>query len=117
MPSPFPGMNPYLEQDDVCHDFHQTFCGLCRELLVPQVRPAYYVKVDEHVYIHELSAEERRLVGSADVSVARTPNGHTPAVQNGILTAPATVRVPVAIDEQRESYLEIRDRQTQRSSP
>ena len=25
MPSPFPGMNPYLEQPDVWHDFHQGF--------------------------------------------------------------------------------------------
>lgn len=25
MPSPFPGMNPYLEQDDVWQDFHQSF--------------------------------------------------------------------------------------------
>ena len=25
MPSPFPGMNPFLEQDDVWHDFHATF--------------------------------------------------------------------------------------------
>ena len=24
MPSPFPGMNPYLEQDDVWHDFHKA---------------------------------------------------------------------------------------------
>ena len=25
MPSPFPGMNPWLEQDGIWHDFHQTF--------------------------------------------------------------------------------------------
>jgi hypothetical protein len=105
-------MNPYLEQDDLFHDFHQAFCTLCRELLVPQVRPAFYVKMDEHVYIHELSGEERRLVGRAEVSVARPPNSHPLAAPNGTLTAPATVRVPVAVDEQRESFLEIRDRQT-----
>jgi hypothetical protein len=23
MPSPFPGMNPYLETDDAWHDFHE----------------------------------------------------------------------------------------------
>ena len=31
MPSPFPGMNPYLEQRDVWRDFHGTFLGRLRE--------------------------------------------------------------------------------------
>ena len=30
MPSPFPGMNPYLEQDDVWHDFRLCFTWLRR---------------------------------------------------------------------------------------
>ena len=25
MPSPFPGMNPYLEQEDAWRDFHEAF--------------------------------------------------------------------------------------------
>jgi hypothetical protein len=25
MPSPFPGMNPWLEQDDVWEDFHSRY--------------------------------------------------------------------------------------------
>ncbi len=25
MPSPFPGMDPYLEQEIIWHDFHQRF--------------------------------------------------------------------------------------------
>jgi hypothetical protein len=59
MPSPFPGMNPYLEQNTVWNNFQQQFCPLCVEMLVPQVRPHFIVMMDEHVYIHELSAEER----------------------------------------------------------
>ena len=71
MPSPFPGMNPYLEQDYVWHDFHEQFIPLCRQLLVPQVRPGYIVRLDEHIYIHELPSEERRFLGRADLGVAR----------------------------------------------
>jgi hypothetical protein len=33
MPSPFPGMNPYLEQYDAWHDFHERFIPLAAELL------------------------------------------------------------------------------------
>ncbi len=54
MPSPFPGMNPYLEQDDAWHDFHERFIPLAADVLGAQVRPNYIVKIDEHVYVHEL---------------------------------------------------------------
>src|SRR5260370_2174079 len=69
MPSPFPGMNPYLEQDDAWHDFHERFLSLIADLLVAQVRPAYIVKIDEHVYVHEVPAEPRRFLGRPDLSI------------------------------------------------
>jgi hypothetical protein len=51
MPSPFPGMNPYLEQVRAWHDFHERFIPKAAEQITPQVRPAYIVRIDEHVYI------------------------------------------------------------------
>ena len=47
-------MNPYLEQDDAWHNFHEQFPMAVVEMLVPQVRPNYFVRVDEHVYLHEM---------------------------------------------------------------
>jgi hypothetical protein len=44
-------MNPYLEQDDAWHDFHERFLPLVADLLVAQVRPGYIVKIDEHVQL------------------------------------------------------------------
>src|SRR5256885_15376829 len=73
MPSPFPGMNPYLEQEEVWQDFHQSFIPRVRAILAEQVRPAYVVKVEEHRFIHELSAEERRLLGRAGGGLAAGP--------------------------------------------
>lgn len=35
MPSPFPGMNPYLEQPDTWEDFHHNFMTRVQEMLVP----------------------------------------------------------------------------------
>jgi hypothetical protein len=54
MPSPFPGMNPYLEQEGVEHDFHQSFIPACAEKLVPQVRPEYIVQIGVDRYTHQL---------------------------------------------------------------
>ena len=53
MPSPFPGMNPYIEQADLWKDFHDTFIPAAREVLAAMVRPRYYVRIEEHLVIHE----------------------------------------------------------------
>lgn len=114
MPSPFPGMNPYLEQPDAWHDFHERFCPACSDVLVPQVRPDYVVKLDEHVYIHELPAEERRLLGRADVSVAEATEHRVAPTQAQTLEAPAYGRLLPSVDIERLNYVEIRDRQTRK---
>jgi enoyl reductase-like protein len=47
MPSPFPGMNPFLEQNDTWEDFHQDFITRAREMLTAQVGGNYTVAVGE----------------------------------------------------------------------
>ncbi|QDU22731.1 hypothetical protein ETAA1_47170 [Urbifossiella limnaea] len=54
MPSPFPGMNPYLEQHGVWNDFHKTFLVTMRELLTPQLVPRYVGRLEEHVHTHNV---------------------------------------------------------------
>src|SRR5439155_18245176 len=67
MPSPFPGMNPYLEHEDAWNDFHERFIPAAAEEIGRQVRPAYIVKIDQNVYVNELPEGERRLLGRLDV--------------------------------------------------
>ncbi len=109
MPSPFPGMNPYLEQDHVWHDFHERCCPAVAEFLTPQVRPSYVARIDEHVYIHEMPGEGRRLAGRADVSLARTQTTETARGPAAVLEPPVQVQLP-AIDIERVGFVEIRDR-------
>ena len=74
MPSPFPGMNRYLEQPTVWQDFHQRLVTHISENLSGQVRPLYYVKIEESVFIHEPSGDERRkLLGRPDVALFENP--------------------------------------------
>ena len=110
MPSPFPGMNPYLEQEGVWQDFHQSAIPIIREALMQQIRSRYFVKVEEHLFIHELPGDERRLLGRADVSVTPAPlPARNPAGRG--LAAPAFARLPTPVDVERHSYLAIRDRE------
>jgi hypothetical protein len=112
MPSPFPGMNPYIERAEVWQDFHDSFMPFVRDVLAPQVPSTYYVKIEEHVFIHERSAAERRPLGQPDLSVLTTGGGLTAAATATAprASAPASVLVPSGVDEVRLPYLEIRDR-------
>lgn len=112
MASPFPGMNPYLEQDDVWHDFHERFLPAAAEVIGSQVQPEYIVKIDEHVYVHELPADSRRFLGRADLGVtAVRPAPGSASTAAGVLDAPARIRLP-AVDIEGESFIEIRDRRS-----
>src|SRR5207302_9938984 len=98
MASPFPGMNPYIERASVWHDFHERWIPLAADWIGAQVLPRYFVRIDEHMYIHELSAEERRFIGRGDLLVpalAPVNPGGVPAAP--ILEAPTEVGVP-AVD-------------------
>jgi hypothetical protein len=109
-------MNPYLENDDAWHNFHEQFPAVAVEMLVPQLGPDYFVKVDEHVYIHELPEDRRQLWGRSDIHVGQRLNPPTPSESNGgtaISTAPSRVTLPAA-DRFGLSYVEIRDRRNRR---
>jgi hypothetical protein len=109
-------MNPYLEQPSAWHDFHESFCYECRRLLSSQLGPRYVAKLDEHVYLHEFSshessAEERRLLGLGDVTVADAGAGASVVTGGTAIAAPVEVELPTTLDLERENYIEIRDRE------
>ena len=45
MPSPFPGMDPYLENPVWWPDFHHSFITYARDALQPGLRPRYRARV------------------------------------------------------------------------
>ncbi len=115
MPSPFPGMNPYLEQPDVWHDFHERFMPIAASCINAEVGPNYYVKIDEHIYVHEADDESRELIGMADIAVTHRGNQvwskvHAPGGL-GLLEPPVKVHVKDVCDL-AESFVEIRDRRS-----
>jgi hypothetical protein len=109
MPSPFPGMNPYLESD-VWHGFHQMFVPACSQSLVPQVRPDYIVTLEETVYVHELPDQERLLRIRPDVSVLTHAQQVGAVAATAVLSPPEYTLIRPAVDVERESYIAVRDR-------
>ena len=51
MPSPFPGMDPYLEKASIWPDLHQRLITYTSEALQPQIRPKYIARIGERVQL------------------------------------------------------------------
>jgi hypothetical protein len=115
VPSPFPGMNPYLEQPYVWGDFHNRFMSYASEAISTQIRPNFLVKLEEQVYIHERSGEERRkLLGRPDISVLEESTSQAPVVLKTDPQSRNQLQAIIAslpdVEVERHAYIEIRDR-------
>src|SRR5436190_21147273 len=57
MPSPFPGMDPYLEEPWLWSDFHLTLSIKLRMELVKRLSPRYVALTDRYVWIQDSEDE------------------------------------------------------------
>jgi hypothetical protein len=113
MRSPFPGMDPYLEQPFFWPEFRARLIIAIANHLAPRLRPRYYVGVEVRTYEDDGDAEI--LVGIPDVVVTSNQPRADLSIQNTIATAvkPRQVSLPVPI-ERKYRYLEIREVGTDR---
>jgi Protein of unknown function (DUF4058) len=105
MPSPLPGMNPYLEAPELWSEFHSRMIVAIADALDTTLSQAYRVAVEKRVYLSQ--GEETILIGIPDVALTATPTA-TPRTATAIATAPMVVEIPLA-EEVQERYLEIRE--------
>ncbi len=117
MGSPFPGMNPYLENPATWPNLHSRLIVAIANLLGPKIRPKYRVVVEEAVYRRDES-DQAVLIGVPDVSVrfsgALSPEPEEVSPEGNIAVAtpePVVVTVPMP-DVVRHRYLEIRSLRT-----
>lgn len=106
MRSPFPGMDPYLEHPTLWPGVHNGLIAALQLDLAPQIRPHYYVAIEERLYITE--PDQRVFVGRPDLAVVGQPAAETPLKPVPSTPSGLTVQVPLP-DEVRETYLEVRE--------
>lgn len=110
MPSPFPGMNPYLEHPEIWPGVHHWLIVELARFLSPQLRPKYRVAVEVRMY--ETIGEQSLLVGIPDLTVkgsqatTKQPISNVAVAQSP--TQPQTVEVPVP-ETIKQGYLEVRE--------
>lgn len=116
MPSPFPGMDPYLEAPDIWPDLHDALAGGIRSQLNETLPAPYYARVEmrQELGIIEEPGDRQRLI--PDVVVASRPTAAPqPASEGGpiaTLTRRETsraIRLRVHIEPIRHLFVEIRD--------
>src|SRR3954464_1218835 len=72
MPSPFPGMDPYLEDPAFWRDFHSRFINACSELLSDRLPDGYEARIDEQLRLVE-HTPERATARVPDVGITHDP--------------------------------------------
>jgi len=105
MPSPFPGMDPYLEHPDVWPDVHNRLIAALGDDLSPALRPRYYVALEERTYLEEPA--ELVLGGQPDLAVVGRGRGAEAGAEPRRTPAEVEVELPMS-EPVRETYLEVR---------
>jgi hypothetical protein len=106
MPSPFPGMDPYLEHPQLWPEVHSRLIVAIADALGPQLRPKYRVAVEKRVY----EDVDGLAIGQPDSSIFRVVPDATLAPAPPSLTATEPILVEVPLPEViTQRYLEIRE--------
>ena len=113
MPSPFPGMNPYLEHPELWSEVHSRLIVAIADDLADHLGNQYRVAIEKRTYFsgEDSSGEDSLLVGIPDVSVVSKQPESSPSSMTATLTPPVEpilVTLPMA-EEVQERYLEIRE--------
>lgn len=113
MPSPFPGMDPYLEDPSVWEEFHHTFITECMYFLSARLPETYIAKIDERVELisrgDEAATQYVPDIAVAQEQDARGPRGKEPADNGGgVALAVTPITIPSADSlEVKEGYINI----------
>jgi hypothetical protein len=113
MPSPFPGMDPYLENPALWPDVHHRLISVASEFLLAAVRPRYFVQIDERLYVAD-EFDEARSVIVPDIHIRDIEPSGFGAVRGAVAVEPGIELEPALRVEMHESRIEIVDREQQR---
>ena len=108
MPSPFPGMDPYLEDPIEWSDLHFRLIGAISRQIIEQIAPHFYVRVEQRVSIVDPDAEAQRVI-IPDLYLAQTGTQPTQSATSATRIATPTLITVLEDLELREHYIEIYD--------
>jgi hypothetical protein len=102
MPSPFPGMDPYLEDPAFWSDFHRRFITCLGDAILDHLPDAYDARIDEMVRV--VAPDEKAVRYYPDVAVTGGPTEGTTGATATIDLEPI---VMTELEEVRDVWLEV----------
>ena len=115
MPSPFPGMDPYLESPHIWPDVHHRLISEIQTALNPALKPGYVARVDLRVYVSDIDDPGREVI-IPDLRIEKSAaNGSRKGKRsNGAAVALAEPEIMSFLfdEEIKEARLEIRHRES-----
>lgn len=112
MNSPFPGMNPYLENNIFWSEVHHRLITAIADAIEVNIPPQYRVAIEQRTYLSDDS--DSVLVGIPDVSVFSQQEKllkHSSTTTDVSASEGITVTMPMP-ENVKESYLEIKEAAT-----
>lgn len=114
MPSPFPGMDPWLEDPEYWSGFHTTFMVHVRAAITHVLPAGYFAEVEQYVWLQGEDPEHREPFAVPDSHVAHRGNGVT-AVATKVASDPSTeVTLPRSGKRKGRKFVQIVDRRGHR---
>lgn len=117
MPSPFPGMDPYLENPSKWPDHHHELISEIRAELNRQLRPRYFARLEERVYLTDENDPARvriipdvRVMASTSEAWRGSPGKGTSSGTGTIEPIEVTTFIDDEIHEARIEVLDAQDR-------
>lgn len=110
MPSPFPGMDPFLEEPTEWSGVHAWLITAIGEDLGNQIAPDYRVKIEERVFITAPDDLTKQLM-APNVFLVTGRKGRSPEKTAAGINTPVLVE-PLYEEVIRDRYLEIHDTRT-----
>ena len=93
MPSPFPGMDPFLETNPIFQELHTQMLAEMQALLQPQLRPKYVARLERHLSEGSVWDAPPGAISLArkepDVTVASRSPGRKHSGSTAVLAQPA----------------------------
>ncbi|HXF70016.1 MAG TPA: DUF4058 family protein [Thermoflexus sp.] len=96
MPSPFPGMDPYLERPDLWPDFHSNLASEIQAQLNRQITPRYFARLSVSLTYEVVEIGETYII-RPDVSVHQLPAPGETRAPVAIPPAPVRSRIPMEV--------------------
>src|SRR5215207_690292 len=97
MPSPFPGMDPYLEDSALWPDVHAELITDVRHHLTPKLLPKYVARVEQRTFLFDQDDPASELYVVPDARVIERDSPTAPRLSIGRTAGAVAIAEPIDV--------------------